>query len=637
MSLQSITIFALSVSITVNAHFNTFIMYSHPSTQTACLYTNPDGTPTTYGDQYGVFKYCFPKDMNTNYIRSIAEAVSAYNKESNIRWYYDCTPDQSTHFISGTNEMAHTGNFGQTMYIKAMNEMGRAVGLCEERERPDQPGDITTQPIQNPTTGLSASDILQINDIYAIKAADRYANPYRNKMPRGQYALPMTRHGCPDGFRDSMFNFADENVENINSKSADYFDYMVGYQDDDTLLYFCDSGNSGAGAAGWPRGQYCILRGADTTSCPSGFQSGYRYMSDGEAGNANQAFGEVDVIENSGGSAFHFCCIDDGDVNEEAVMFSSVKDDMAHLNGNGAIGLGMKTIGNGEFGRAREMDEGSSLNEMGMEASLHDQRKEMDQYHQLGMGPDSFALYPLTSRCQKFKYYSSKMLSIRHGGSIEHQQSGHLPYGLYERIPKFYVCVYGRDGAIFSESVDMMNHINLDTPDNMAAAVAADTNFGGDLGSSFGIGGFRGNPADDFDSGSVGGLDDQRRKFGIGGGMGFGTADDNFGSGSGTDFDFNYGRSDVIAVDNPNNVPPANDEPGYDFRLYLNYKEAVISLVVVVVMSVMVLISAFICCRYAVNKCMKREKRRKYAKVSLESDAWSASDADKDVMAADCL
>ena len=610
--------------------------------------------------------------MDTNYIRKIAEAVSAYNRQTNIRWYYDCESALTAHFTGGITNSAMEGgkqinindNFGH-LQVKAMHEMGHVMGFCHEHQRPDRPDDVvilddmdTNQPINfakisyadwynklaavgylydkgsydashpksrchifvlmytdsvmhygdglgghvkcksqicimypcwdiydncGPPMGLSTSDIAQISDIYSSKVAARKANAYQNGMPRGEYALPMTRHGCPDGFRDSMFYFDDENSGNSNYKSADFFDYMAGYQHDDTLLYFCDSGNSCLslltngchlitdrqtclsgrdGRAGdhfgspcvwcgdgpddrctthnlnkceplsflesvpdvlvtpqkheyaidpcsrasskWPAGQYCILRGAETKSCPAGFTHSSRYMDDEDDENRNKDYGGVNVIENSGangGSTYHFCCRNDGHVDREAVLVSNAGD-----------------------------------------------------------GPESFALYPKTATCQKFKHYSSKMLNIFHDNEDSgnnNQETGNLPYGKYDGNTRLYICVYLAHVTIFEDPPigDVDHHI-------------------------------------------------------------------------------------VIHLDNPANDHPANDRPIYEFRLHFNYTASSIIYVVRVtaVTIAIVLFGAFICCRYGLNKCMKREKHGKYAKVSLESDAWSASDADKElILAADDL
>merc|ERR1712228_781538 len=172
---------------------------------------------------------------------------------------------------------------------------------------------------------------------------------------------------------------------NWNEKSSDYFDYLVGYQDRNTLLYFCDSGSSHQSFENdfenqWPAGQYCILRGAQTTSCPTGFALSERYMDDE----------------------------DDGNVDEEAVIVSE------------------------------------AIN-----------------------GPPSFALYPKTSTCQKFKYYSSTMVYIRHDNEDDNnnnQYYGDLPYGWFLEDTWFYVCAYWQSGVTFSDGTSH-KVIDLDNPD----------------------------------------------------------------------------------------------------------------------------------------------------------------------------
>jgi len=213
-----------------------------------------------------------------------------------------------------------------------------------------------------------------------------------------------------------MFHWDDEDDDTSNSKSSDYFDFLVGYQDYNTLLYFCDSGNS-EGLSEWPAGQYCILKGAQATSCPSGFSESTRYMDDEDDSNENGNFGEVNVIQNSGGenggSTYRFCCRIDGEVNTEAVV--------------------VETADN---------------------------------------GPPSFAVYPMTDTCQKFKYYSSKMVYIFHDNEDDdnnNQLSGdsNLPYGSYDENTQLFVCAYWKAGVTFSDGIVDDNHnvIDLDNPD----------------------------------------------------------------------------------------------------------------------------------------------------------------------------
>eukprot|EP00486_Rosalina_sp_Unknown_P017016 CAMPEP_0201597136 /NCGR_PEP_ID=MMETSP0190_2-20130828/193700_1 /ASSEMBLY_ACC=CAM_ASM_000263 /TAXON_ID=37353 /ORGANISM="Rosalina sp." /LENGTH=214 /DNA_ID=CAMNT_0048057939 /DNA_START=865 /DNA_END=1509 /DNA_ORIENTATION=+ len=213
-------------------------------------------------------------------------------------------------------------------------------------------------------------------------------------MPQGDYALPMTRHGCPDGFKDSIFYFDDEDSNNQNTQytSSNFFDYMAGAQGRNTALFFCDSDNSGSGVSSWPSGEYCITKTSST--CPSGFQTSYLYMDDEDDSRESASYGETNVVvSGSKGGIYQFCCRSDGSRYTPV----TIVDD--------------KSI-------------------------------------------QSFALYPKGASCQAVKDYTYKLLTLYHDNEDDcnensvHNQ-GYLPKGVYDRNTMIYVCVYYRSGVTF--------------------------------------------------------------------------------------------------------------------------------------------------------------------------------------------
>ena len=131
----------LSIAVSTYSKTLTICIYiPHPSTQTACIHKNLDGTPKIYGDRYGVFKYCFPKNVNTHYIRVIAEAVTEYNQWTNIRWYYDCASQDSWYYMS--NNYFNGEPYATDYKIKALHNMGNLLGFCNEHQRPDRPNAV---------------------------------------------------------------------------------------------------------------------------------------------------------------------------------------------------------------------------------------------------------------------------------------------------------------------------------------------------------------------------------------------------------------------------------------------------------------------------------------------------------------
>ena len=533
-------------------------------------------------------------------------------------------------------------------------------------------------------TGLSPSDIAQINDIYSPKVAAREANAYKNGMPEGQYALPMTRHGCPDGFRDSMFLWDDENSQNQNSKSVDFFNYMVGYQLTDTFLYFCDSGNGNfASASAICVNELTRLSGGchlitNRQTCMSGkdgrkgdhFDSpcvwcGYGPDDRCTTHNKNrcepQSFLELvpDVLVTP--EKHEYAC------SQESLQSKSCLNTLTRwTNGCHLITSRDKCLSGKDGRRGDHFDSPCVWCGDGKEdrCTTHNWNKCEPQSFLEGVPdvlvtPDKHeraidscssgsSVWPAGQYCilrgaetkscpTGFTHSSWYQDDEDDNGKNRNQNYGEV--NVIESSDKYGGSTYHfccrTDGDVNTEAVLVSNAV--DGPESFAlypkAAICQkfkyysskmltifqDNENSGNYNRELRDEDSVGLPYGDFDR-------DTRLYICVYSQPGVTFTDD---------FSITPPKSDVI--DAPDDFPAiANDEPGYEFRLYLNYKQAVISLVVVVVMSVMVLVSAFVCCRYAVNKCMKRQKHGKYAKVSMESDAWSASDADKEVNAGDC-
>ena len=80
--------------------------------------------------------------MNTHYIRTIAEAVTEYNKLTNIRFYYDCASTKSAYRWENN---WFTYPMATDYKIKAMHKMGKVLGFCNEHQRPDRPQEIVIE------------------------------------------------------------------------------------------------------------------------------------------------------------------------------------------------------------------------------------------------------------------------------------------------------------------------------------------------------------------------------------------------------------------------------------------------------------------------------------------------------------
>jgi len=325
---------------------------------------------------------------------------------------------------------------------------------------------------------LSWSDIQRLNDLHQARITARNADDFDHAlMPWGDYSYLMPRSGCSDGFEEHWLRTDDEDDNNENTVHGDFFKYLTGDQDRNTLLGFClshsdplqvswlgwspgsglqecegdcdnnddcsgnlqcfhngippgcegaaensaadycydpDQNNLGSGHD-WPAGTYCIMAAADG-SCPNGFQSGYRYQDNEDDGNINSQWGHSSGFSGSN-SEWRFCCRADGSQSNHAVLHSDIN------------GL-----------------------------------------------PIAFTTFRKGGQCQEFQHYQSGVNVWIYwddeDSNNNNQHSGSLPDGQYDRNTKFQVCVHRKSGESDSNfeqhtEVGPNDHrvINLDDPE----------------------------------------------------------------------------------------------------------------------------------------------------------------------------
>jgi len=87
---------------------------------------------------------------------------------------------------------------------------------------------------------LSWSDIQRLNDLHQARITARNADDFDHAlMPWGDYSYLMPRSGCSDGFEEHWLRTDDEDDNNENTVHGDFFKYLTGDQDRNTLLGFC--------------------------------------------------------------------------------------------------------------------------------------------------------------------------------------------------------------------------------------------------------------------------------------------------------------------------------------------------------------------------------------------------------------
>ena len=80
----------------------------------------------------------------------------------------------------------------------------------------------------------------RLNDLHQARKSRRDADDFDHAlMPWGDYSYLMPRSGCSDGFEEHWLRTDDEDDNNENTVHGDFFKYLTGDQDRNTLLGFC--------------------------------------------------------------------------------------------------------------------------------------------------------------------------------------------------------------------------------------------------------------------------------------------------------------------------------------------------------------------------------------------------------------
>ncbi|XP_052799330.1 uncharacterized protein LOC128230940 [Mya arenaria] len=135
--------------------------------------------------------------------------------------------------------------------------------------------------------------------------------------PVGMYGLMKAASGCPmNGFQwlQGWRTYDTEDNVPSNKFTIGVSSYLSGnFELSYITTYFCMKNTHSVTSydINWPKGSYCILK-YESSSCPSGFQSGFIYWDDEDVDNLNGLGGTLPDGVYGTDTKIYYCCRDDG-------------------------------------------------------------------------------------------------------------------------------------------------------------------------------------------------------------------------------------------------------------------------------------------------------------------------------------